>query len=316
MGISPLPLDFPQVATRIGVTMPRPVILAGLLGAAVGVPYMVDRHSGSPPPEISAVNPTSVDGEGLPALNFTPPVIPQPEGPGALFYVSPAPLEGIPATSLAEVLRFDVTKEWVYGRWSRKSTGLAEPELFGVRVPLVSGTRMTDVAGSLTYYFSAQGGVEKIELNGKTADTTELVNLLVRQYGFQPQVPLVAGEQLYQVRHRDRVESELRTWPEPILWSTSPHNSFSVELELNRPGSRRTVSRPIPKLDIPPDVASTPAPPASDTATPVFPPEQIVSSAKEGASTEATAVSSSPASGSSAGLLPKKVEKPVLRWPN
>lgn len=300
--------------------MQRPVILAGLLGAAVGVPYVVDRHSGTVAPTAApVVNPTAVDTSTIPPLNLIPPVLPQPEGPGALLYTSPAPLEGMPTTSLAEVLRFDVTKDWVYGRWARKSTGLAEPELFGVRVPLVSGTRMTDVAGSLTYYFNSVGAVEKIALTGKTADTTELVNLLVRQYGFEPQVPLVAGEQLYQVRHRDRVESELRTWPEPILWSTSPHGSFSVELELNRPGSRRTVTRRLPQLNIPDVPASAVTPPPADNATAVFPPEPIVPSANATASAAATDTAekaASPPAAVSSGPIPKKVAKPVLRWPN
>lgn len=299
--------------------MQRPVILAGLLGAAVGVPYVVDRHSGTVPPAAAPVaNSTDTDTFGGPPLNLSPPVIQQPQGPGALIYASPAPLEGLPTTSLAEVLRFDITKEWVYGRWSRKSTGLAEPELFGVRVPLVSGTRMTDVAGSLTYYFNPQGAVEKIALTGKTADTTELVNLLVQQYGLQPQVPLVAGEQLYQTKNGERIESELRTWPEPILWSTSPHNSFSVELELNRPGSRRTVSRRLPALNIPDVPAQAVVPPPADTSTPVFPPEQVVSSANTApaAADEAEGASSSTPATSVSGQIPKKVAKPVLRWPN
>ncbi len=275
---------------------------------------MVDRHS--PTTTSPAATSTAADTSTIPPFNLTPPVLSQPEGPGALLYTSPAPLEGLPTTSLAEVLRFDITKEWVYGRWSRKSTGLAEPELFGVRVPLVSGTRMTDVAGSLTYYFNPQGAVEKIALTGKTADTTELVNLVVRQYGFEPQVPLVAGEQLYQVRNHDRIESELRTWPEPILWTTSPHTSFSVELELNRPGSRRTVSRRLPQLNIPDVPTEAAVPPPPDTATAVFPPEQVVPSPNAASSAEVAGGGSSAPATTPSGQTPKKVAKPVLRWPN
>lgn len=295
--------------------MPRPMILAGILGAAVGVPYLVDKQDtwlprGNP----SAVAPNDV--AATPALpQFVPPTLPMPEGPGSHLYTSPAPLEGIPATSLAEVLRFDVSKEWVYSRWARKSTGLADPELFGIRVPLVSGTRLTDVAGSLTYYFSATGQVEKITLVGKTADTTELVNLLVRQYGFEPQVPLVPGEQLFQVKSRKRVKGELRTWPESILWSTSPHDSFSIELEMIHPESNRYVSRPLPRLDIPPDPG-----PSSQPSTPagrgVFPPEKAVPATTV---SQSTSVAPAPAAGDASGggvKIPPKGSKPVLRWPN
>src|SRR5690606_40794443 len=139
----------------------------------VDVPYVVDQQSQllnrGPVPEAPVA--TSLESAAVTPPPLVPPVLHQPQGPGALIYASPAPLEGMPTYSLAEVLRFDVTKDWVYSRWARKSTGLAEPDLFGVRVPLVSGTRITDVAGSLTYFFNAQGAVEKIRLTGKTADT-------------------------------------------------------------------------------------------------------------------------------------------------
>jgi len=70
--------------------------------------------------------------------------------PGALLFPSAVPLEGFPTIRMEEVFRFDVTKEWVYGRWPRKSTALAHADLFGVRVPLVTGTNIDDVAGALT----------------------------------------------------------------------------------------------------------------------------------------------------------------------
>ena len=65
-------------------------------------------------------------------------------------------IDGAQFTSVAQVLRFDVTKEWVYQNWSRKSTGPTDVGLFAIRVPLVMGTQMTSLAGSLTYYFDAQ----------------------------------------------------------------------------------------------------------------------------------------------------------------
>ena len=51
-------------------------------------------------------------------------------------------LQGRPRSrSLDEVLRFDLTPDWILHRWPRVSTGLAQLDLQGYRVPLVSGTR-------------------------------------------------------------------------------------------------------------------------------------------------------------------------------
>ena len=111
---------------------------------------------------------------------------------------APRPLDGAQFTSVEQVLRFDVTKEWVYQNWDRKSTGPTDVGLFSVRVPLVMGTQMTALAGSLTYYFNAQGQVEHISFRGRTGDTTQLVQFLTRYYQFQP-VSSPTGEQVYQV---------------------------------------------------------------------------------------------------------------------
>lgn len=289
-------------------------MLAGLLGAAVGVPYVVDQSETWREGFAPSGSQSTADGGAAPsASTFAVPAMPSMASPGDHLYASPAPLEGIQSPSLAEVLRLDVSKDWVYSRWARKSTGLAEPDLFGIRVPLVSGTRMTDIAGSLTYYFNKFGQVEKIRLVGKTADTSELVNLMCGRYGFQPATPLLAGEQLYRVERSGRVESELVTRPESVLWSTSPHGSFAVQLEINRPGSDRYVVHPPPKLPVGNRPAS-PAPLLGDeqpVGKPVLPGEMLVPS-----SDGVPAQQVSTAKESVEAAVPKKSPKSHLRWPN
>jgi hypothetical protein len=161
--------------------------------------------------------------------------------PGSQVFASPAPLEGSPALAIEHVLRFDLTKEWVYRNWARKSTGMSFADLFGIRVPLVTGTSIVDVAGSLTYYFDAQGQVQHISFSGRTGDTSRLVDFLARSYKFQ-RATSSAGEQIYQVTSKNGVHSELRTRPESVLWATAPHGSFAIELELARPGSPRILA--------------------------------------------------------------------------
>lgn len=234
----------------------RPLMMTGMLGAAAGVPYAVSNAPQDWQQWIPQ-QPAQVDPQAAPVSQ--PPVagpqplrpIDGPQFPNSLIYESPAPLEGAGFYSMEQVLRMDISKQWVYQNWARKSTGLADPELFGVRVPLVTGTGMADLAGSLSYYFNGAGQVDRIRFRGTTADTSRLVSFLQRQYGLQWQSPRVPGEQLLQARSGDQIVSQMNTFPEPVLWSTRPHGSFRVELELNRPGSGRYVEQPGPKLIVP-----------------------------------------------------------------
>lgn len=276
----------------------RPLLMTGALGAAVAAPIAMTegpKHlegfsfSGGSQPAAATAPPLS---------RMQPPAIPSPDGPGALIYESPAPIEGVGFLSLAEVFRMDVTKEWVYTRWARKSTGLAEPDLFGVRVPVVTGTAMTDLAGSISYYFNADGRVDKLRFHGRTADTTAIVAIAQQYYGMRPQ-RTVAGEQLLQNVTGEGVLCELRSHPEAVLWSTSPHSSFVVDLELNRPGTGQFVKprQLTPEIPPPPQPVAE-APPAKPAA---------------GGAAEATAAA--PADAVEPAFL-QNAKRPEYRWPN
>jgi len=218
-----------------------------LLAMAVGVPYLASNA-----PDLGTLwsdenAPLSGGASariGMPReqrAKLAPPL----RQPGAVLYPISTPLEGASSVSLEEILRFDITKEWVYSRWARKSTALAELGLYGIRVPLVSGTKLYDVAGSLTYYFASDGRVQRISFRGTTGDTTRLVTLVVQRYGLQRQPTPIVGVQLFQVRRDEQVFSELLTKPSSVLWASSPHDSFAVELELQRPNTKTPLaSRP------------------------------------------------------------------------
>ena len=204
-----------------------------LLAAAVGVPYAATNA-----PEVGKMwGDDSASETKLPS-DFGELSQPVAGGyqlqPGAAYPARPA--------SLGEVLRFDITKNWVFQRWQRKSTALAELDLFGVRVPLVTGTSLHDLAGSLTYYFDAQGQVQRISLLGSTGNTTQLEQMVTQHYGLQLQGSAFAGQRLYQLRGGENVYSELSIRPAAVLRSDMPHESFTVELHLQRPGS----TRPLP----------------------------------------------------------------------
>src|SRR4029079_3484362 len=139
-----------------------------------------------------ATNPPAVGSYGqqqggpatrLPIISSSAPAPPQV--PGTLGLASRAPLNGTQFTSIDQVLRFDVTKEWVFQNWDRKSTGPTDVGLFSVRVPLTMSPQMYALAGSLTYYFNNQGQVEHISFRGRTGNSTQLVQLLMSKYQFQ-----------------------------------------------------------------------------------------------------------------------------------
>ncbi len=247
-------------------------MIAVVLGTAIGMPYMASQQlkptASVTPPESAAAAPAETSAAAAtpqPATTIAEPAELPMSGPGSLIHSSPNPLEGAQIHAAEQVLRFDLTKDWVYRTWARKSTGPTDVGLFAVRVPLVSGTHVGALAGSLTYYFNSNGEVEHISFRGRTGDTTQLVNFLVRTYEFQrDDAPI--GEQLYQVKRGRRVQSELRTRPEPVLWSTSPHGSIGVELELARPGSKRMLPPRAPALDIPQGAAVASSPAESSSA--------------------------------------------------
>lgn len=230
-----------------------------LLAAAVAVPYLA---SNGPEGIKNWWNSTTASHESEPhiAANAVGRLSdPPPQGPGSEIYPLATPLEGTPSVALEEVLRFDINKEWVYQRWARKSTALSELGLYGVRVPLVTGTQLYDLAGSLTYFFDQAGRVERIAFAGNTGDTTRIVMLAAQQFGLQTQPTPIAGEQLLQLKRGADVFSELSTRPASVLWSSSPHESFDVEFTLQRPDA--TTPLPPRKLPLPeikkPDPSAT-----------------------------------------------------------
>ena len=261
----------------------RPLMLTGLLGAAAGGPYLASQAPDEWPPLWPEANTQAAqEAEGAPSFNFQPPDASSPRGPGSPAYQSLSALEGPQGLSLEQVFDWNITRNWVYERWARKSTGLADPSLYGVRVPLVTGSAMTDVAGSLSYYFDSSGVLQRIRLNGQTADTTRLAQVAIARFGMQQRLARSPGDQLFQAVEGGRVRGELRTRPDGVLWATSPHESFAVELEMNRPGGTRWVEPPKLQLDVPtappasPQTAEAAAANAREAGSPILPPRSVV----------------------------------------
>ena len=171
------------------------------------------------------------------------------EGVGSIPGLTPMGTPKIPVhegaiVDLSEVFRFDgVTIDWIMNHWPRATTGLSRPDYQGYRVPLVTGTRLDDLAGSLTYYFYSNQQVQTITFTGSTGDTTRLVRMLTQKYGFQRQLVKDAGLFLYVVPDKNgKFRSTLWIRPAAVLRTDAPYNRFQVEMFLQRPDNEKKVA--------------------------------------------------------------------------
>lgn len=227
----------------------KKLLLPTALVAAASAPYIMDQDwSGTTADMINAVLPepeettpnvtgTGYDAAHEVAMRTTPSEyeygaksqIPQDE-----------PLQnlaGPPVADFGEVLRFDIDPRWVTTRWPRITTTLSEANLQGLRVPLVTGTKTDDMAGSLTYYFDQSHQVQRIAFEGYTGDERRLAWFLNQYYQMQSEPTLHAG--MYVGRWNGVPFSVLRVARAPVMTSESPNSQLHLLLELNRPG--RTV---------------------------------------------------------------------------
>lgn len=142
-------------------------------------------------------------------------------------------LVGAEISDLREVLRFDITPEWVAQRFSRVSTVLADLKLKGLRVPIVTGTRADDMAGALTYYFDHSGELQRLTIHGFTGDPSRLIDTMTQHYGLQRERALEAG--VLTRRWNGEPIHFLRLTHAPVIYSDAVHQKYTVFLELNQP---------------------------------------------------------------------------------
>jgi hypothetical protein len=145
-------------------------------------------------------------------------------------------VDSLPLPSLGEVLRFDVTVEWVMRRWPRVTTGLPYLQLQGYRVPLVTGTGVADLAGSLTYYFNAQQQAVRITFHGTTGNPSTLLAMLTSQYHFVRRLTNDPGLVVYEtVDASNRPTGTAKFRSAKVVRADQPYNRFEVDLTIDRP---------------------------------------------------------------------------------
>ena len=145
-----------------------------------------------------------------------------------------------------EVFRFDVTPNWVKANWPRVSTGWTEDQLEGYRVPLVTGTRVNDLTGSLTFFFDAEHRVQRLRFVGNTGDASRLVELVTRYFDMELEPTRLAG--LYTRRYHGKPVSVLRIAHDSVLRADRPNLQLSIVLEINNPRGTYKLSDAVGEL--------------------------------------------------------------------
>ena len=142
-------------------------------------------------------------------------------------------LSGYQISDLSQLMRFDISPEWVIGRFTRVSTVLAEMNLKGLRVPIVTGIRSDDVAGTLTFYFDSMNRLQRLTFHGFTGDPNRFASAMVGNFGLQRERALEAGA--FTKRWNGRPTHFMRLTHAPVVYADAVHQKYTVFLELNHP---------------------------------------------------------------------------------
>ena len=215
----------------------RSATLVAMAAGAVGIPYMVSEPGNSNSDESALIQHVDLHGETVAPSAALPAAAGAPGGittPGAA-PAAGASLTGNLSGDLAEPFRFEITPDWVIRRWQRVSTISNQPELQGYRVPLVTGTREHDLAGSLSYFFDRDKKLQRIVFHGSTGNAVPFPQRLIKLYGFQREASPDPGLYLFRVRWNGKPVSELQLRPSTVVDAGSPHSRIEVHLLIERP---------------------------------------------------------------------------------
>jgi hypothetical protein len=169
---------------------------------------------------------------GDPAINA---MAASPGRGGADPFSPPNPsVEQTPIVSLAEILRFDITPEWVMSRFPRVTTQLSELNLDGLRVPLITGSTPSDLAGTLTYYFDRYKRLQRVSIHATVGDPSRYSYELRQAYRMSPEASL--GGDLYVIRWNSKPVSLLYVSPASVVYADSLYGRYQLFLELNQAG--------------------------------------------------------------------------------
>jgi hypothetical protein len=214
------------------------LVMLGLVAAAVGGP-MAYYHFVAPvksPPQATAGEPAVTQSAlAVPPSGAAGPDaaanIAGPQTPGA----PAAPRSSVRVQDASSAFDFQVTPEWIVAHWPSVSTGLAQLQLEGYRVPLVTGTGRQDLAGSLTYYFNAEQKLQQITFIGSSGDPRPFIGLLVSRFHLTRRLANDPGLVVYESAHaNNELASSLKLRLAPQAEPNETYRRYEIELSLVR----------------------------------------------------------------------------------
>ncbi|MDG2384666.1 MAG: hypothetical protein P8N76_23555 [Pirellulaceae bacterium] len=227
--------------------MGRTILFAVVLLVAASAPYLLHHSS-------KILQPTTAEGDsgnlftrliGGKANKDPVPLEPKSSDANGTALSGPGMrhvrLTGPVGLSVADLLRFDITKAWLQQNWKTVTTDLPAHPLHGYRVPIMTGTQPYDVVGSLTYYFNEHHRIERITLHGFTSDYTALTTLVQQRFGLKQYASVGPATYLAFYGENPINFMQIQVAPAPTA-GAGPVTRFEIELELNLPTQEALLS--------------------------------------------------------------------------
>lgn len=233
--------------------MMRRMATAGVIAAAIGGPYVVTeteigrsvrtqvRSAVAGVSDQASVHLVSSDGNSHHDTEKLWDRLVGPRNLDQFAEATPRSIAGGPVGDFRDVLRFDISPDWVHQNFARVTTVLSELRLEGLRVPIVTGTKPGDIAGTVTYYFRHDHRLQRVCLHGFTGDPSRLVETMTTHYRMQHRPSLDAG--IYTIDWNGRPTSVLKITRAPVMYADAARNQHTVFLELNQPDVDYGLSR-------------------------------------------------------------------------
>jgi len=209
-----------------------PVILVGALGLPV---LLVNERTDGGLPMVQ-----NQSQQGIPTFQVSAPLNAYYPGTAAGPDLSAQPLQFMPVQDLGQVFRFDWTPEMITQRWERVSVIEEGDGLRGMRVAFVSGTNLTDIHGSLTFYFDASQVLQRIGFRGWTGDSSAVVALAQNAYQLQSKRSNLSG--CYTASSWGRTRGVLLLKPPAVIRADLPLQRMAVLFDLANPSGNLPVS--------------------------------------------------------------------------
>lgn len=222
-----------------------PLFVAG----AVGLPVLMSAPDGPPAPEHAWLNSQPSAGSVAGPL--------QPGGPGFLqgngTWVFPGneagpdlsagPLEFLPIQDLGQVFSFELDPASLRNRFPRISLVTSEQGWQGYRTDLVTGTGTSDLHGCITWYFDANGAMQRISFRGWAGNHQGFRDLLQSRFDLEPVTTGQWTETLVQKNWNGVSSAAIFQLPR-VVRQQMPQQQIAALVELNR-STRQSVSTPL-----------------------------------------------------------------------